>query len=260
MSPTEYIDFTIGEGFGGIEINIPNDDVFETGFHVALQEIRKTNSNFILCLQQVPGIQNETPQEHLEKVLIRLEGLVRYQPDFINSHTGKDHFSFEENCIIIEAIEEFSVRSSIPVYHEIHRGRFTFHSRGTLRYFDFFPELKLVGDFSHWFVVSESLLHDQEETILATIPHIAHLHARVSTEQASQVNNPFAPEWAGHLERFTNIWDAVLRCQKNPDQLTITPEYGPFPYMPQTPFTKEPLSNQRELNIKMKDYLKMHLE
>ena len=40
---------------------------------------------------------------------------------------------------------------------------------------------------------------------------------------------------------------------------TITPEFGPFPYMPQEPFSKEPLANQKEINIKMRDYLKTRL-
>ena len=40
---------------------------------------------------------------------------------------------------------------------------------------------------------------------------------------------------------------------------TITPEFGPFPYMPQEPFTKKPLSNQWEINLQMKNYLQQNL-
>ena len=109
-------------------------------------------------------------------------------------------------------------------------------------------------------MVSESLLEDQEEAIQKAIPHVLHLHARVATEQASQVNNPFAPEWANHLERFTNIWQNVVSYHKDKEQFSITPEFGPFPYMPQEPFTQKPLSNQEGINTKMRDYLKTHLQ
>jgi hypothetical protein len=258
--PKSFINYVKNEEYDGIEINIPKDELFETNFYNVLNEIRRERPEFICGVQQVFGIKKETPQEYLHKVLKRLSDMVRYQPDFINSHTGKDYYSFSDNCKIIDAIEEFSMKSGIPVYHEIHRGRFTFHAQSTLRYLDVFPRLKFVGDFSHWCVVSESLLDDQEEAIERMIPHIAHLHARIGTEQASQVNNPFAPEWSLHLERFTTIWkDILLYKKKRRKQLTITPEFGPFPYMPQAPFTQEPLSNQRELNIKMKDYLKSQL-
>lgn len=258
--PNTFIEYVKNEEYDGIEINIPKDEVFETNFYIVLNEIRREHPEFICGVQQVFGIKKETPQEYLDKVLKRLSEMVRFQPDFINSHTGKDYYSFSDNCKIIDAIEEFSIKSGIPVYHEIHRGRFTFHSQTTLRYLDVFPRLKFVGDFSHWFVVSESLLDDQEEAIERMIPHIAHLHARIGTEQASQVNNPFAPEWSQHLERFTTIWKDILDYKKKRrKQFTITPEFGPFPYMPQAPFTQAPLSNQRELNIKMKDYLKSQL-
>lgn len=260
LNANEFIDLVKTKGFDGIEINIPKDSVFETGFYEALNEVRNNDPNFICGLQQVFGIKNESPKDYLDKVMERLENLVQYQPDFINSHTGKDHFSFEDNCRIIEAIEVFSENTKIPVYHEIHRGRFTFHPQATLRYLDVFPELKFVGDFSHWCIVSESLLQDQEAAILSIIPHVAHLHARVATEQASQVNDPFAPEWAAHLKRFTSIWENTVSYHKNKSQFTITPEFGPFPYMPQAPFTQQPLSNQEAVNSKMKDYLKTHLK
>jgi sugar phosphate isomerase/epimerase len=259
VSASEFIASVIEKDFDGIEINIPKDAAFETEFRNVLETTRNANPNFICGVQQVFGIQQETPQDYLNKVLGRLEHMLQFQPDFINSHTGKDHFSFEDNCKIIDAIEEFSIKSNIPVYHEIHRGRFTFHSQTTLRYVDMFPQLKFVGDFSHWCVVSESLLQDQEEILQRIYPHVQHLHARVATEQASQINNPFAPEWTTHLERFTNIWQDLLATQTNKDQFTITPEFGPFPYMPQLPFSQEPLANQEELNTKMKDYLNLYL-
>ncbi|WP_422105190.1 sugar phosphate isomerase/epimerase family protein [Winogradskyella sp.] len=254
-----FLNVVKSNGFDGIEINVPKDSIFETMFYDALKKERQQNPNFICALQQVLGVQPETPDSYLERLLKRLENLVHYQPNFINSHTGRDYFSFEDNCRIIEAIENFSVRYHIPVYHEIHRGRFTFHALTTLKYLEKFPELKLVGDLSHWCVVSESMLQNQEAIIEKVIPHIQHLHARIGFEQTPQVNDPFAPEWEPYLKQYLDWWRQILQFHSEKLQFTMTPEFGPYPYMPEAPFTKVPLADQKALNLKMKAYLKTHL-
>jgi len=259
MNPSSFISFVLSKGFEGIEINLPQEITFETEFLNEISRIRIENPHFVVGLQQVLGINKQTPEEYLKEALNRLEELVPYRPNFINSHTGKDYFSFYENCEIIEKIEAFSLRHNIPVYHEIHRGRFTFHSINTLKYLKGFPNLKFVGDFSHWCVVSESLLEDQEETIQKIIPNIAHIHARVGTTQSSQAINPFAPEWQSTLDRFVGWWKDILNFHAEKRNISITPEFGPFPYMQQVPFTQIPMENQELLNISMRDYLKLHL-
>ena len=255
-----FLDLTLSNGFDGIEINVPRDPVFEASFNETLNAIRRENPHFICGVQQVFGIKAEAPQDYLGKVMKRLEDLVQYRPSFINSHTGKDYYSFSDTCKIIEAIEEFSQKRKIPVYHEIHRGRFTFHSRSTLKYLEVFPNLKFVGDLSHWCTVSESMLQDQEDIVSRILPKIFHIHARVGHEQSPQVNNPFAPEWRAHLDRFVKWWQAIAEYHSKYREISITPEFGPFPYMPSMPFTREPLGNQSELNIKMKAYLKTVLK
>ncbi len=255
----QFITNAISNGFDGIEIHIPNDQVFEDELYKVLLHTRERHPDFILVVQQVTGIAKETPTEYLWNVLKQLGELRRFQPNFINSHTGKDHYSFEDNCHIIAAIEDFSRTAHIPVYHEIHRGRFTFHSATTLKYLKVFPNLKLVGDLSHWCVVSESLLEDQEDIIKQVIPHIHHIHARVGTTQTAQVNHPFAPEWANELGIFVTWWQRIVDYHSS-KPMTITPEFGPFPYMPQTPVEQLPLANQKELNLKMKAYLQHHLK
>lgn len=263
-SETEAIDRFIynalDQSFNGIEIHIPRDKDFERSLYKNLQTIKKKYPDFILVPQQVTGVKLETPQDYLSGVLKRLEELKRFEPDFINSHTGKDHYSFSDNCRIIEAIETFSLKNKIEVYHEIHRGRFTFHSTTTLKYLEQFPQLKLVGDLSHWCMVSESMLEDQASMIKEVIPHIHHIHARIGFEQAPQVNHPFAPEWASKLNIFVDWWQQIVDYHKSKEAFSITPEFGPFPYMPQSPFDRKPLAQQKLLNLEMKAYLQEHLK
>jgi sugar phosphate isomerase/epimerase len=251
----DWLAIVKSNNFDGIEINIPKNPNFYSNFKNELYALKNENPNFIFVAQQVSGIKKETVKEYIENVLERLNNLVQFQPSFINSHTGKDHYSFSDNCKVINAIEEFSVKTNIPVFHEIHRGRFTFHSLSTIKYLEIFPNIKFVGDLSHWCVVSESMLEDQEEIIDKIIPNIFHLHARVGFTQAPQVNNPFAPEWEPHLDIFTTWWQKIINYHTSQSVFTITPEFGPFPYMPQTPFDQSPLANQMELNIKMKKHL-----
>ena len=57
------------------------------------------------------------------------------------------------------------------------------------------------------------------------------------------------------------VSESIIAIQKNKKSAicTITPEFGPFPYMPQEPFTRKPLSNQWEINLQMKNYLQQNL-
>jgi hypothetical protein len=204
---------------------------------------------------------NETVDDYIKRISERLEFLSTLKPNYINSHTGKDFYDFSDNCKIIEVTERISRNSGIPIWHEIHRGRFSFHLKTLLKYIDIYPKLKLIADFSHFCVVSESNLDDQKELLAKIYPNIKHIHARVGFEQCPQVNHPFAPEWNTHLDCYLSWWKEIVEIKKkiNCTELTITPEFGPFPYMPQEPFTKKPLSIQWEINIEMKNYLQQNL-
>jgi thiamine kinase-like enzyme len=104
-------------------------------------------------------------------------------------------------------------------------------------------------------------LEDQKELLERVLPNIKHIHARVGLEQSPQVNNPFAPEWENYLNRYMNWWKRIIeiKSNQNAEYISITPEFGPFPYMPQEPFTLKPLSNQWEVNLEMKNYLQQNL-
>ena len=90
---------------------------------------------------------------------------------------------------------------------------------------------------------------------------LKYIHARIGFEQSPQVNHPFAPEWEPYLIQYLSWWKELIEIQKkkNYSSFSITPEFGPFPYMPQEPFTQKSLSNQWEINLKMKNYLQQNL-
>jgi len=259
-SASVFLEGVLKEGYDGIEINLPEDEHFLTEFGGALEMI-KQQQEFTFVAQSVPDTIIETADEHILRIQQRLEALVALQPDFINSHTGKDHFSFSDNCRIIEAVESIAARSGIKILHETHRGRFTFHTSTLLPYLEKFPEMELVADYSHWCTVSESMLADQQHILKEIMPHVSHIHARVGHEQAPQVCDPFAPEWQEHLSTFIVWWNEILRYKawRGLGSFTITPEFGPAPYMPSLPFTRQPMGDQWAINSKIKNYLKTNL-
>jgi hypothetical protein len=106
-------------------------------------------------------------------------------------------------------------------------------------------------------VVSESLLQNQQECLNKIIPQVSHIHARIGYSQGPQVNDPFAPEWASHISIFDGWWNEIINSKKEKgwNEFVITPEFGPAPYMPAMPYTLQPLSNQWEINLKMKEHL-----
>jgi hypothetical protein len=262
QSAKEFLANVIANGYDGVEINLPDDANFIAEFIEELTNIRNTvNGDFLFIAQQVLSNKKETVNQYTERIAERLEFLTTLQPNAINSHTGKDFYDFSDNCKIIEITERLSKNAGIPILHEIHRGRFSFHLKTLLQYLEIYPKLKLIADLSHFCVVSESNLADQQDLLEKIYPHIKHIHARIGFEQSPQVSNPFAPEWNAYLERYLRWWKEIIKVQKakNNEVLTITPEFGPFPYMSREPFTLQPHCNQWEINLQMKNYLQQNL-
>lgn len=243
--------------YDGVEVYCNNNIELIAEFVAEVEVARVTDSNFKLIMVHIVPNQPGQVKNYIRNFEKQLKKLTDCKPTFINAHTGKDYFSFDDNCRIIESALNISSKTGISIFHETHRGRFSFHAATLLPYLDQFPEMELVGDFSHFCTVSESLLQDQEEIIQQIIPHVSHIHARVGYEQSPQVNDPFAPEWENHLVHFIKWWRQIVKYKMKEGwkEFTVTPEFGPAPYMPLLPYTKQPVGNQWEINNRMKQYL-----
>jgi sugar phosphate isomerase/epimerase len=257
--PAAFVDKVLSAGYEGIEIFLPSTtDAFTEIFMEELEDVQEKNPGFIFIAQQLTAPDNDTVDTYISRMTKSLKELAALQSTFINAHTGKDYFSFDDNCRVIEACMNISNKTGIRILHETHRGRFSFHAASLIPYLQKFPEMELVGDFSHFCTVSESLLQNQKEIIQQIIPNVSHIHARVGHEQAPQVSDPFTPEWKNHLIVFEGWWRQIIQYKKEKGftNFTITPEFGPAPYMPALPFTQQPIGNQWEINNKMMEYLK----
>lgn len=197
-------------------------------------------------------------KEHVHQFERRLYALAAARPVLINSQTGKDFFSFEQNSELIALAARVSQETGLRILHETHRGKFSFCTSATIPYLHRYPDLRITADFSHWCCVAESYLQDQQETMQLAIDRADHFHSRVGFPGGPQVNHPAAPEWKEALDFHCAWWDAIVQRHSTLKTkiLTITCEFGPYPYMPQLPFNQEPVSDLWELNLFMKSFLK----
>ncbi|MGJ8693653.1 MAG: sugar phosphate isomerase/epimerase family protein [Thalassotalea sp.] len=175
----------------------------------------------------------------------------------INSQTGRDFFSFNENNQLITLAQKFAQANDIEICHETHRSKFSFACHITKDFLQHHPELKITLDASHWVAVAESYLEEQSEAMALALARTEHIHARVGHTQSPQVTDPRAPQWQEALNYHLSWWDKIIeRKKKNNDAvLTITTEFGPAPYMMTAPDTTAPIASQWALNEYIKNLL-----
>lgn len=194
---------------------------------------------------------------HKNQYLSRLEAMAIHHPFLINAHTGRDFFTFEQNMTLIRAAGELANNYDLNLCHETHRSRFNFAAHITKPNLLENKELRLTADFSHWVCVAETMLSDQQEALDLAITRADHIHARVGFVQGPQIPDPRAAEWQSELKTFLGWWDSIVERarQQQRKHISITPEFGPYPYMQIIPHTKEPLTNQWDVNKYMRDLL-----
>ena len=175
----------------------------------------------------------------------------------INSQTGKDFFSFEQNNKLIAIATKFGSANNVNICHETHRNKFSFACHTTKPFLEYNANLKITLDISHWVLVAESYLEDQVQAIALALLRTEHIHARVGHTEGPQVTDPQAPEWQEALQQHLLWWDRIIaRKRLNKDKVvTITTEFGPSPYMITHPFTNKPIANQWNINLYMKELL-----
>lgn len=190
---------------------------------------------------------------HIDLYCQWLERIKQYPFEKLNSQTGKDFFSFGQNQQLIAQAS----RTGITVVHETHRNKFAFAAHITKGYLESILDLRLTLDISHWVCVAESYLEDQAEAVDLAIERVDHLHARIGYPEGPQVPDPRTSQWQLSLDKHLSWWDKVAaRIKKEERTLTITTEFGPYPYMIHLPGTDLPISNQWEVNVFMLNLLR----
>ena len=228
---------------------------------IAPEEVRSAHANEGLRLVGQMLTDGATPGEHLKSLEAQAGLVLECDPILVNCHAGRDYFPFGDNVRILERLIDLEEESGVPFVVETHRGRCTYSAVETRHYLEELPELRLAADLSHWMVVHESDLSNQDGNVDAAIQHSFHIHARVGYEEGPQVPDPRAPEWQGHVDRHLALWQRIVdrRIQGGAAFLTITPEFGPPHYMHTLPFSNAPVADAWEVNVYMKSLLQRTL-
>lgn len=87
------------------------------------------------------------------------------KPNIINSHTGRDYFSLEQNLELIDLAQE------------THRGRVGYSPQMTKQVFDANKNFMITADLSHWVCVTESFLENFSGILSEAIVRTKHAYA-----------------------------------------------------------------------------------
>jgi hypothetical protein len=191
------------------------------------------------------GARGDEVDTHLRTLREQIEECLDGQPLFFNAQSGSDAWTLNQAEDFYGAAARMGTQLGAVLSHETHRSRYFGNPWNTYRLLQSIPDVKLTADFSHWVCVAERLLGDANSIFLRVARNCHHLHARVGYEQGPQVPDPRAPEWRTHLETHEHWWEMIWSAQqtKGMDATTLTPEFGPPPYLHTLPFTQKPAAD-----------------
>lgn len=240
-------------GYDGVELWMPTGEDKKK----SLKEGLKKYELEVIFLH---GTARNLPFEEALRVYeLGLQEILAWNPVKVNSHTGNDFWPSEQNLAFIALGDRYAKQVGISVLHETHRGRFSYTLPESVAMLRKFPNLKYTLDVSHWMVVHERLLTESDPLLQEIFPAVDHIHARVGFAEGPQVPNPAAPEWKNEVKAHLDIWEKIIRSQTG-KVFTVTTEFGPPPYMATVPFTNQPLADQWEANVWIRNALKSRFQ
>lgn len=167
-----------------------------------------------------------TVSDHLGWVQRCVERAALFGSPHVIVQSGADSFTDAEIDEYFHATAKIEADSGLRLAHETHRSCILYSPWETRRVLERFPDLWLASDYSHWVIVTESMLQTAGPILERCAPRTLHIDARVGTMESPQVGDP---RTATETEDFAKFWDQIHRV--NPD-VTVVPEFGPAPYEP----------------------------
>ncbi|CAM2157593.1 Sugar phosphate isomerase/epimerase [Pararobbsia alpina] len=144
--------------------------------------------------------------------------------------------TLKESLELIDGWTRLAEQVDFPVYIETHRDRLTTDLYFTLDLLDARPDLRLLGDISHFLVGREFAwpVSDENHALMHRIlDHSWAFHGRVASREQVQIEISFEPHrmW---VDLFLDWWRYGFEswCERAgaDDSLTFTCELGPKPY------------------------------
>ncbi|TPX31531.1 hypothetical protein SmJEL517_g05153 [Synchytrium microbalum] len=178
----------------------------------------------------------KTVEEHLMQFKRELIAAKELGAFHCNSHSGGDNLSDDEAIQFFEGALAIEKEVGLTVSHETHRGRILYSPWRTYMLLKRLPTLRLTLDLSHWVVVSERFILNPtsphyRQLLELVASRVDHIHARISTTQSSQIDDPEATDGWDPIcrEEFDAVWQFIWDVQRKAGKRVITMdvEYGP---------------------------------
>ncbi len=239
-------------GFAGLEIESqPATEIDLQLKNISQQLGLKIIGEVSTASDYVLPRRDATVDEHIDSLREQIQALQILEPVFVNSLSGCDAWSDEQNLEFFGKAIELEKEFGIVITHETHRGRSLFNPWVTQRVCTQLPDLKLCADYSHWCVVAERILEGEEAILASLAKQVYHVHARVGYDQGPQVPDPRAPEYAYAVEQHQTWWRQIWQAQyERGDQITtMNPEWGVDGYMHEAPYTQQPVADLWDLQL-----------
>jgi len=259
----EAIEQALNAGFQGIEGPAPETKEERIAFRESLESADlayiaevTTGGNY------VPDPQR-SPASHIEDLKLGIERSLPLDPLFVNTQIGLDAWPLSVQIDFHREIVSAQKEYNIDITVETHRSRSTYNPWTTAAILNETPGLLLNLDFSHWCVVAERLvMNDEPELLSLFADSCRHMHARVGYDQGPQVPHPAAPEHESDLQAHLEWWSFLARraAESGTETFTITPEFGTDGYLHKLPFTQAPVADLWEVNLWIKQFLVKNLK
>src|SRR5690606_30723418 len=110
----EFLAKAKADGYNGIEVWMPGDQQAKDKLKAGLEK-------YDLKVIFLHGTNTGLPfSESLKAYESGLEEILAWNPVKINSHTGSDFWTIEQNLVFLKAGEKIAKKAGIPLLHETH--------------------------------------------------------------------------------------------------------------------------------------------
>jgi hypothetical protein len=148
-------------------------------------------------------------------------------------HVGWGHEDDATIDALVQDVIRASAASGLPIFIETHRATITQDTWRTVRMIERNPELRINGDFSHWWTGCEMAYGDLEEKLAFLAPvfeRVRFMHARLGNN--SHIQMPMSdPTMVDPIAAFRSMWTrsmaGFLATARPGDFLPFNPELLP---------------------------------
>ena len=147
-------------------------------------------------------------------------------------HVGWGMEDETQACALIEAVLKASEKHKLPLYIETHRATIFQDIWRTVQFVKRYPEIRINGDFSHWYTGQELVYGGFENKfnfLAPVLERVRFLHGRIGNPGSIQVDIGYGKvEGQPFVGHFRRLWIAAmqgfLKTAVPGDYLTFSPE------------------------------------